>query len=278
VSWVKLDDAFPSHPKALAAGPEACWLYVVALCHAKHHLTDGCVSRAVVLSLLRRPERQVLALAARLVAARLWEAEGEDYRIHNYAERNLTRAEVESERSAWRERQQRRRAPDMSRRDIRVTPPAVTGGQVRDLACAGVRGGARPRPHPGSETETETETEKKISAPPVPVGPSVADLEARYPDGLAAEARAACALSRRSGRLADSLWLTVLAKLATYPVEAVAASVRTFVDLHADGQKDERYLLGIVRGAIKPRVDPRKTPTHPEPRPPSHTLWKEPTP
>jgi hypothetical protein len=85
----------------------------------------------------------------------------------------------------------------------------------------------------------------------VPPADEIRTLEARYPTGLCAEAREACALSRRGGKLADSVWLKLLRQLDAHPVERVAEGMRTFAERYADGEKDERYLLGIVRKGAK---------------------------
>jgi hypothetical protein len=39
--WVKLDDHFADHPKIVAVGPLAGWLFVAGLCYANRLLTDG---------------------------------------------------------------------------------------------------------------------------------------------------------------------------------------------------------------------------------------------
>lgn len=85
------------------------------------------------------------------------------------------------------------------------------------------------------------------SPPPVvPTRDRIAELERRYAIPLA-EVRTGCALRRRSGRMADTVWLSVLESLSRHPVAAVEAACRIYLDGHADGDKDERYLLGIVR-------------------------------
>jgi len=86
---------------------------------------------------------------------------------------------------------------------------------------------------------------------PESVSRQIKELESRYDADLIRETRDACALSRKSGRMADSAWLKVLERLGKHSVDDVAVSARTFVDRHADGQKDENYLLGIVRGQGK---------------------------
>jgi hypothetical protein len=44
MTWIKLDDTLPDHPKFLALPDSAKWLYVEALCYANRHLTDGIIT------------------------------------------------------------------------------------------------------------------------------------------------------------------------------------------------------------------------------------------
>lgn len=107
--WVKIDDNFASHPKVIAAGPAAGWLYVCGLTYAARYLTDGFI-----------PERQVRMLAdvdnpdtiaARLVEVGLWERVGGGYMIHDYLKYNPSSEQVRRDReeaakrqAEWRER------------------------------------------------------------------------------------------------------------------------------------------------------------------------------
>ena len=70
MTWVKLDDGFPEHPKLIQAGAAAGWLYVAALCYSARNLTDGHIPAAVLprLADVKAPGR----LAAKLVEARLF--------------------------------------------------------------------------------------------------------------------------------------------------------------------------------------------------------------
>ena len=116
MTWVKLDDAFPDHPKILAVGDEAAWLFVCGLCHSSRHLTDGLVATAVLgrLTGLRRPERY----ARRLVDAGLWVEVDAGWRVAGYEEWQRTRSDIEAEREAGRERARRsREARAKARRD-----------------------------------------------------------------------------------------------------------------------------------------------------------------
>lgn len=89
------------------------------------------------------------------------------------------------------------------------------------------------------------------AAPAVSPGERVRELEARYDLVTVQEARRACALSRRGGKISDSVWADTLERMASADVGIAEKAMRTFVERYADGQRDERYLLGIVRGELR---------------------------
>lgn len=93
---VWLDYLFPDHPKVVAAGGDAAWLYVCGLCYCGRHLTDGRIPKPAVprLSDRRSPGR----LAARLVAAGLWHDEGDHYRVHDWEEHNMAAEAIRAQR------------------------------------------------------------------------------------------------------------------------------------------------------------------------------------
>lgn len=82
MSWVKLDDQMMTHPKILAAGPEAAWLFVCSLMYSSNQLTDGFVPTVAVpvLTTIRHPNAAVQVL----VRVGLWERAEGGYRIHDY--------------------------------------------------------------------------------------------------------------------------------------------------------------------------------------------------
>jgi hypothetical protein len=97
MSWVKLDDTFPEHPKLIAAGPLAGWLWVVGLAYCTRHLTDGIIPAAVVPRLVgdtiatRTRQRCVTTL----VRVGLWKRDTNgDIRVHDYLDYQPSRAEV----------------------------------------------------------------------------------------------------------------------------------------------------------------------------------------
>ena len=103
MTWIKLDDTFPMHPKVIKAGPDAAWLYVASVCHAGHFLTDGFVDLDVVKSLTRL--RQVSRCVSALVDVGLWDEVDGGYQIHDYSNHQKSKESVEKQRVANRERQ-----------------------------------------------------------------------------------------------------------------------------------------------------------------------------
>lgn len=86
MAWVLLDDNFPNHPKAVAAGPVASYLFVCGLCYCRRFHTDGLIPRKALpmLGVTNNPRRMVDAL----VECGLWdvdEASG-GWRVHGYEE------------------------------------------------------------------------------------------------------------------------------------------------------------------------------------------------
>jgi hypothetical protein len=104
VSWFKLDDQFPHHPKVMKVGPAAAWLYVAGGCYCARYLTDGKIPKATVPTLTTLAD--VDQLAASLVAADLWHDQGDEYEVHDYLTYNPSQAKVHEERAAARERRQ----------------------------------------------------------------------------------------------------------------------------------------------------------------------------
>lgn len=103
------------------------------------------------------------------------------------------------------------------------------------------------------EDKSKGSSVESAEADPPSVEPAVEirALEARYPSGLCAEAREAVALSRKHGKVADSVWLATLRKLDAHPVAASTHALRVFVERYGDGDKGEAYLVAIARREAK---------------------------
>ena len=98
MSWVKLDDQFPDHPKIMQAGPLAGWLYVCGLAYCNRLLTDGFIPAGAVNRLADVPNAPKLAAA--LVTAGLWDAAAGGYQVHDYLEYQPSREQSERTKEA----------------------------------------------------------------------------------------------------------------------------------------------------------------------------------
>jgi len=108
MTWARLDDLLPVHPKVRALTDAAFRLYICAICWSNQHLTDGHVpaSQLRYLSDVRRPQQ----CAEQLAAAGLWEQNGDGWVIHDYLDYQASADKVRQEREAKRQRQERWKA------------------------------------------------------------------------------------------------------------------------------------------------------------------------
>jgi hypothetical protein len=114
-----------------------------------------------------------------------------------------------------------------------------------------------------SDSDLPSEEETRKPRPALSASQRIEKLESRYGTEVAREARQACAMSRRNGKMRDTVWLAVLERLAKLPSDKVTRAMELFCERHADGQKDERYLEGIARGESRPR--PLQSPANGKP-------------
>ena len=98
MTWAKIDDQFPDHPKVVAAGGDAAWLYVAALCYCQAKLTDGHIPAGIVPRLTDR--KAPMRLAATLVEVGLWHAIDDGFKVHDYHDMNPLASEVRAKRAA----------------------------------------------------------------------------------------------------------------------------------------------------------------------------------
>lgn len=116
MTWFKVDDAFPSHPKVRAIPkaqrPGALGLWLACGTESARWLTDGAVGIALV------REHGGLRLAAALSQVRLWHepgetcthppdecpcSPGEHFQFHDWGDWQPTRAQVQTRNQAKRE-------------------------------------------------------------------------------------------------------------------------------------------------------------------------------
>lgn len=123
VSWVKLDDRFPTNPKVFGLTDAAFRAYISGLCYAGQHLTDGFVPAGYV-----KPR-----LARELVSSGLWLQSGAGFTIHDYLTYNLSREESENRSSAASTAARMRHAYDSQSEEQSNGLGGKEGGRGRDL-------------------------------------------------------------------------------------------------------------------------------------------------
>lgn len=137
MTWVKVHNSMPAHPKFVLAGDRASWLFVCGLCYANEHLTSGFIA-SHVLPIVAPGVKQLEALAGRLVDAGLWHIADGGWLIHDYGEHQRSASEIRE-----------RRAKDAERKAIaRGTSNGSPRGQNADSDTDSSRNpdGLRPDP------------------------------------------------------------------------------------------------------------------------------------
>ena len=103
VTWVRIDDTFPEHPKVVGLSAVAFRLHVAAICYASRNLTDGFIPLGAVRTLPGgTPNR-----AKELADAGLWITDGPGWQLHDYLDYNRSRGDVEAERDTAKDRMKR---------------------------------------------------------------------------------------------------------------------------------------------------------------------------
>lgn len=101
MTWLKLDDRFPDHPKIAPLSDAAFRLHVAAMCYAAAHETDGVVPLAAIPQLVPKYRK---VQHNELVGAGLWEEGQGCIVVHDFTEYNPTRAQIKARREATKER------------------------------------------------------------------------------------------------------------------------------------------------------------------------------
>lgn len=117
MTWVKLDDRFPSHRKIALLSDRAFRLHVSAICWCSENLTDGRIADRE-LSLITRI-RGMKATAKQLEDAGVWDRTDDGWVIHDYLDFNPSRDQVLAERKKNAERQEKFRR----RKNGKPVPP-----------------------------------------------------------------------------------------------------------------------------------------------------------
>jgi hypothetical protein len=197
--WIKVDDQIAHHPKFMAAGAVASWLWVCGQSYCARYLTDGFVPESALPTLgnVTNPK----AHAQTLVRVGLWELAEGGYRVHDYLQFQPSRADVEERR--------RQRANAGRKGGLRSGHTRSRGGRDASSAAeapAKQLASALPRPRfakashadaTRSEADGDPDPGPEPSSDPEPPHPEVAALPG---DPLSAFARFWGAYPNKVGR------------------------------------------------------------------------------
>lgn len=125
MTWIKIDDSFPDHPKIIGLSNEAFRTHIHGLCYCGRFLTDGFIPSAALSKI------GSLEAVKELVEAGLWSDEGKTggYLIYGYLDHQTSKKQVEEKRESMRERQKRYR--ERTKEDNGVTNDLVTEPEYR---------------------------------------------------------------------------------------------------------------------------------------------------
>lgn len=130
--WVKLDDGFPEHRKAVDAGDDACWLFVAGLCYCARNLSaatpDGFIPAGQVARLTGL--RATRKLAGRLVEVGLWDEVDGGFQVHDYGDYQQTYEQVSKRRDATAERVRKHRGNGVTDSDVTALARGRAAGRV----------------------------------------------------------------------------------------------------------------------------------------------------
>jgi hypothetical protein len=151
VTWVKLDDQFFTHPRAVRAGKNGRSLFLAGLCWCKNHLTDGVIPKGALPLLAAQADVPGRSTAKALEGVGLWHDMGDHWLVNDW-EQHQESGDVERERKRKKaERMAKWRATKASRNaDVDAPQDAPRDGHV---------------PSPDTDTDTDTSYGQKDSPP-----------------------------------------------------------------------------------------------------------------
>ncbi|MEY4958396.1 MAG: hypothetical protein RL409_2653 [Gemmatimonadota bacterium] len=138
MTWIKLQDNAPRHPKVGGLSDKSFRVWINSLCYSSEFLTDGVVPAVFLVGVKESTKRELLA-------AGLWRVMNGIVQIHEYLDHQTSRADVDRERARNRARR----------------------GGTAGTAAGTPGGGTGEKPPPENrEQRTDTENREQKTATP----------------------------------------------------------------------------------------------------------------
>jgi len=232
--WIKIDDQIAHHPKFMAAGALASWLWVCGQSYCARYLTDGFIPESALPTLGNVPQARTQAQI--LVRVGLWEMADGGYRVHDYHDFQPSRADVEERRRQRAEAG--RKGGVRSGHARRHRDPAEEAGSKHDASRMLARG------FPPASIPYEPPREATSNPDPGPVPGASAKHQPYAPDEAAlAEgfARFWAAYPNKIGkREAWQLWWTL--RPSAILIEQLLAAIHRQSETHRWQADEGRYI------------------------------------
>lgn len=200
MTWARLDDQFPDHPKVRAVGVFGLAIQTASICYSSRYLTDGFLSWSVAESIIASvlapftlPDGEIVTPAIMagtvlrdasnfrwkrvMIASGLWEKTRGGVRVHDYLKYNPTRASVLEERAKTAQRVAKHRssgnAVTNASGNALVRPPRPPNYKDKDVDSK-----PKDRPHTPDGLIALRETHRSKAHDPVDPGVVKAELTA----------------------------------------------------------------------------------------------------
>lgn len=164
--YMRVDVGFPGHEKAVRAGGDAIWMWLAMKSYAKQNQTDGFVPGCMIGRLQGPDPTKQRRLVKRLIEARLVDAKGSDFEIHDYldweesAEHAKARQASGRQRKAdWEQRQRERR--ERERNSVTNGVTGMESNAVTDHVTNGVRNGVSNATKPNQTRDLPVDSQPK---------------------------------------------------------------------------------------------------------------------
>lgn len=125
MTWLRLDDSFPDHPKVIGLSDKAFRLHISALCYCTKHLTNGSFSKQIANKLAIQNAQRTIQI---LLNLGLWIRTETGYEIHDFLKHQTSKEQAEQEKETNRLRAAKARKAKAERARHGVTHGERSGG------------------------------------------------------------------------------------------------------------------------------------------------------